>query len=927
MSEPDGPVAAAAAIADGRPVDWTAATTSARTPAERVLLEQLRLIASAATQPTTLADDKALPGEKPGVLYRAVLIVAWVKTILSTAVAIVGIVTNQPHAVTLWPPLINQSVFGATALVLSLGGTRDLRVRRLGDWLLLVASAFSDRVLLTMAPLLIAASGIDILRHTSTDAFLAFGLWMFVCTFPAPAHHRADRVVTGRALRAAWSVAVLLFVANAMPLVGRVVPLPSRLMAIAAVFDRHAPARSLYWPLLFIITAAALPYLVWKSRREPADERRRVGTFVVAFVASLTPMLLTVIVSPFVPFFDDPARRDLVGVFLYISLLSIVPTTAYAVAVDRVMDLQVIVTAAMRHAAVRFAVCAACFAPLGLLAVYIYGRRHSTVIEILSPSSIAILPLLLLGVLALMALTFRPQLLAALDRRVLSNPANVPEVLAALERSVREVNGVRAVIAILTREIDRALYPRDVVILVVAADERQLSSPTAAVAPLSLDSTLAALIGLTREEVDVGVDAAGPVRRLLPEHDRRWLETHGFQLLAPLTASTGVLLGIIALGEKRSGLPYSKDDRLLLSAMATHGAMAIENRSLRDMPFRYLTDPHDRIWQGIDWSQEPAALCPRCQLVRPSHTATCDCGAAMTSAALPLLINGKFRLERLIGWGGMSVVYIATDTALNRKVALKTMPQMQQPERAARLYREARAMASVLHPNLAMIFGIERWRGAPLLIVEYIDGGTLADRLRREGAVPLREALGLGVVLADVLDRVHGSGVLHRDIKPSNIGYTGDGVPKLMDFGVAWMPHGLEAPLDPHGTVRALLAGGGSTAALPSLTSADHIIGTPLYLAPEAVDGADADIAFDLWSLNLTLYESIAGRNPFSGETVFDVFERVRRAEVPDIRCFAPDCPAAVAQFFTRALALDATHRPSSSAELRNRLRELIALL
>ena len=169
-----------------------------------------------------------------------------------------------------------------------------------------------------------------------------------------------------------------------------------------------------------------------------------------------------------------------------------------------------------------------------------------------------------------------------------------------------------------------------------------------------------------------------------------------------------------------------------------------------------------------------------CGVPRPADARA---GSETTCAALPLFVQGKFRLERLVGAGGMGVVYLAVDMVLDRHVAIKTLPSLRS-ESVERLHREARTMARVLHPNLALIYGTEQWRGTPMLIVEYLEGGTLRDWIRR-GPVPYAEVVDLGIVLADALDSVHASGVLHRDVKPSNIGYTSDRRPKLLDFGLA----------------------------------------------------------------------------------------------------------------------------------------------
>jgi serine/threonine protein kinase len=235
-------------------------------------------------------------------------------------------------------------------------------------------------------------------------------------------------------------------------------------------------------------------------------------------------------------------------------------------------------------------------------------------------------------------------------------------------------------------------------------------------------------------------------------------------------------------------------------------------------------------------------------------------------------------------------------------------------------------MANVLHPNLALIYGAEQWKGTPLLIFEYLEGGTLLDSLRR-GPIALDEVIELGTLLADALDRVHGSGVLHRDIKPSNIGYTSDGVPKLLDFGLAAILDRSRAV----GTLPAVLPGDPDRVAelmwgahpTTSLTITQQLVGTPLYLSPEALAGAEPQASFDLWSLSLVLYEAYAGRHPLTGAPIVDLIKAIQGGTLPDIRDFRPECPSLVAAFLNDALSPVAARRPATAAGLRTRLRWL----
>jgi serine/threonine-protein kinase len=360
---------------------------------------------------------------------------------------------------------------------------------------------------------------------------------------------------------------------------------------------------------------------------------------------------------------------------------------------------------------------------------------------------------------------------------------------------------------------------------------------------------------------------------------------------------------VIALGAKKSELAFSREDRELLADVAQAGALTLEGRFGAGAPAAEETAAEER-----------AQVCAGCGQVAPEQALRCPaCGGALEPAPLPAVLLGKFRLEQRVGAGGMGVVYRAQDLGLGRRVALKTLPQVS-PEAAVRLRREARAMASVLHPHLALIFGVEAWRGTPLLVLEYLDAGTLAGRLEHGRRLPPAETVALGIALAEALDAAHRAGILHRDVKPSNIGFTSAGVAKLMDFGVARIVSGaLEPDYEP----------APGELARPDdrrRTASGLVLGTPLYLSPEALRGETADATFDLWGLAVVLFEAVAGRHPFERASWAETMAAITRAAAPELRSLRADAPPALAEFFAGALALDRGRRPSSARELVQRL-------
>jgi serine/threonine-protein kinase len=287
---------------------------------------------------------------------------------------------------------------------------------------------------------------------------------------------------------------------------------------------------------------------------------------------------------------------------------------------------------------------------------------------------------------------------------------------------------------------------------------------------------------------------------------------------------------------------------------------------------------------------------------------------------LPSILAGKFAVDRQIGIGGMGVVYQAHDLDLGRPVALKTLPKVA-PRHVARLRREARAMATIQHPHLAVIYAIEVWRGLPVLVIEYLSGRTLADRL--DGTpLPIGDALAMGIAMADVLDHVHRAGMLHRDVKPRNIGYTGDGTPKLLDFGLVRLTSVSVAPDDT--TSLAVLKDAAAAEAVrrgESFGATQPLVGTAAYLSPEAVSLQAPDNSFDLWALAVTLYEAVSGRNPFAASTPVEILQRITSAPIPPARSLRRDCPEALNEFLSSALSRDLRKRPGTAAEFLEDLR------
>jgi serine/threonine protein kinase len=233
---------------------------------------------------------------------------------------------------------------------------------------------------------------------------------------------------------------------------------------------------------------------------------------------------------------------------------------------------------------------------------------------------------------------------------------------------------------------------------------------------------------------------------------------------------------------------------------------------------------------------------------------------------------GPCKVQSEIGRGGMGVVYLARDSRLERDVAIKALPELlaQDPARLERFELEARAIAVLSHQNIAGIYGVEEQDGAKYLILEYIDGMTLADRLDA-GQLQIDEAIEFAVQIAAGIEAAHESGIIHRDLKPANIKIDSDGVIKILDFGLARSDEGFSSTsfgLDDPTISR--------NQPQHSPTMEGAILGTAAYMSPEQARGRRVDKRTDIWSFGVLLYEMLVGSSPFHGETATDSEERVR---------------------------------------------------
>ena len=819
---------------------------------------------------------------------RIVVLIAGAKVALGMTLYLSGLaIRTAPPPVPVWIYATLAAAFAVLGGLLVVGNRHDPRAAWLGGILVLIATPLTPLVnSFTYSTWAAAAS----LRP---EALQAAFLWRFLAEFPSPLTAAAARVVRWAAT-VALVVGVWCVVAN----------LSIAWIPATANELWRAPflVSGSYWVVNFGMTLPVLPALLWRARTSRLEDRPRMQVFVRGLLVGLLPFSIEVIAEELVPaykaFVATPAVKPIVGLVLFGSLAVVPFVTAYSVLFDRVVDVRVVVRTALQHALARYTILAATAVPFVALAMYLYDHREERLVTLMSGPR----PLLLGGaaLIGLVTLRLRHRWLDAVDRRYFREPYDANHILTRFVGDLAG-EGPGDLAHRVKREVERALHA-DAELFVANDARTALRHAGGQLAPLAATATLVELALNDSRPMDIDVEQPGSPLGRLPDTEKRWLAQGAFRLVVALRSGAGGVSGLLALSAKRSGLAFSALDRHLLSAVAAASGLALDNLRLRATP--------------LSPSEPPAQECLVCSRMNAADAPLCSCGGAVTPASAPHVLRGIFRLEERIGAGGMGVVYRAVDLNLGRDVAIKTLPRLG-PDQAARLHKEARTMAAVTHPNLAVVHGIESWQGIPFLVEEYLAGGTLAHMLS-ESRPPLADAIRLGVTLAEVLEQLHIAGIMHCDVKPGNIGFTQGGVVKLLDFGLARLLRDVRAPSDMPTTKAEHYVPN------PVAASASGVFaGTPYYMSPEAVRGERPTPAFDVWALSVVVYEIIAGRRPFEGTDSNQIFARILADKRPDLALVYPRCPPPVAAAFDRLLALDPLARPRDAGSLRGELELL----
>jgi GAF domain-containing protein len=651
---------------------------------------------------------------------------------------------------------------------------------------------------------------------------------------------------------------------------------------------------------------AVLPYNYRRLTTE--DQRRRVRWVLYGGLIGLVPEVWYAVVATIeairgsapVPRFELVA--NLVPVIIPICV-------AYAVVKHRVFDITVAIRLGVQYLLARRALQALVALPLIALAYTLVVNRHRTLAEIATESTGYIYWMAAAGV----GLRFRRPIGAWLDRRFFREQYDREQLLVGLLDEVGGVDSIAELSRLVSEKLEQALHPKAKYLwyrdphesAVASSSNPDLSPP---------DFPAGAWVSWLEAHAEAS-ELPLPAAARVTDAERRWFALRRVRLVVPIMDSGDRLVGVLLLGDKKSEEPYTANDRRLLQAVAKQTAAARENLLLRAKVSEEQRIRHDVLARLGGAVSHLLKECPACGTCFEGEATHCSHDGQPLTLSLPIsrTVDGKYRLDRLIGRGGMGAVYEARDLRLDRVVAVKILLGRAFGQQTAlrRFHREARTAARLNHPNIVRVYDYGPLEGeGAYLVMERLEGVTMRAMIAQTKRLAPRDAVAWFDPLLRGLAAAHGEGIVHRDLKPENVIGQRVGARALnvtiLDFGLAKL----------HTTD--LLASG-------TLTVHGAVMGTLGYMSPEQLLGDEVDHRTDIFAVGVMIVEALTGQRPFQGATPADISRAVLRetSHLQRETCEA----AALDELVQRCLAKDRSNRLSSAEELRGGLIPMLRAL
>jgi tRNA A-37 threonylcarbamoyl transferase component Bud32 len=645
------------------------------------------------------------------------------------------------------------------------------------------------------------------------------------------------------------------------------------------------------------------------TAKEPA-QRRRARWIAFGSLAGILPYTIVRSVA-ILPAYKSrlPEGYEILLALAILPAMLIPIATGYAILKHRLFDIHVVLRRGVQYLLAKSVLQLILALPVLGLGYALITNANRTLGDMLLHNGIFVSLLVLIA----LVLKFREPVRSWLDRRFFRERYQQERLLVGLIDSVKHLRSVFDMAGRVGRELVAVLHPESVFVFYHEPESRAFipgfSTDGRADGVRIPDGSLVTS-ALLRDENPQDLTS---LRRIFGGvRNWGWLDRWGIDLMVPLNGSDGSLAGFILLGRKKSEEPYTPSDRKLLRVLADQMAIVCENMSLQERlqeQRKTSQQLRDRVeGQGIRWLRH----CPRCRRCFDSSSRTCsqDQNELVMSWPVQQVVDGRYRLERVIAQGGMGVVFEASDLRLARNVALKLLLAGQLGDQALlkRFGREARALARLNHPNIVGTYDFGVAEGeASYLVMELVSGSTLRAEMKQGGIQPSLLANWIDQILEGA-KAAHAAGIVHRDLKPENvlISSAADGkrLVKIADFGIAkWS-----------------LAEQKETS---SLTMPGTVLGSLQYMSPEQLTGQPVDQRSDIFSIGAMVFEILAGRLPFKGNTVTERIVSVLQ-DSPGLDVVFPGAPALQAAL-AKCLDKDPARRFASAADLQAELVPLIA--
>ncbi len=511
----------------------------------------------------------------------------WALALLAMGKAVLGIVAFTTLA---WSPVatlapqshsgfrfVHVLVYAIVAVWLIGASRKDRRAAWLGGVFLLASSSSADVLFAPLAdgyvPVLSATS--SLLLRIQPDAFLPLFLWLFFREFPKALPYGSLGPISRFAVRLSAAAGLLLFAIYAAPLV-----IASDELGFLAPGQRL----NLYsWALLVALSIASLVFAIYRSRFAPPVERRRLRIFLSGLAVGCGPMFVALLLQSISPavheWMAQPRGSRVIGPILRLFLISVPVSTAYAVLVHHVLDVRLVLRKAVQYALAQYSLIVVATAPLLWMLGYLYVHREESMTSLLSGRHLILLASV--SALGFVAMKTRKVLIGRIDRHFFRDHYDARRIMLDLVERCRSLDRPEPLEALLERELDRAFHVERVALLTRVPGSDSLRSPRGLARPLRTSWLLTQILESSTEPLSVDLETTESPLRQLSQLEQHWLADSAFAVLVPLLSSDNKLLGVLGLGEKRSELPFSPEDRRLVSGIAASTSLTLENQMVR----------------------------------------------------------------------------------------------------------------------------------------------------------------------------------------------------------------------------------------------------------------------------------------------------------------------------------------------------------